>query len=158
MQIEGAGGGERPNGQGRLVEVGHHAAEGELEPLLDRPLQRHALGGRALDEDVHAAGALRQRDQAVDLDPRHAEPLRDLLLGIATHEGEPRGARRQPELDVRQEPLSLIRALSRTRRTFAHVTNKRTLSWTLEAVKRVGMERAARTGQPLDAGPALNWP
>ena len=41
---------------------------------------------------------MRERDQPIDLDPRHAEPFGDLLLLVATDVGEPRGPRREAQL------------------------------------------------------------
>jgi hypothetical protein len=92
------GAGQCRQRQGAVLDRGRHRAELELPSAGDPLLERDALRGRALDEHVDEPGPHRLPDQPVDLDPRHAEPLRDLLLGVVAHVGEPRRARREAEL------------------------------------------------------------
>ena len=56
----------------------HDDAELQREPLLQRLLERDALGGAALDEDLDPALLVRAGDQAVDLDARDRRGARDL--------------------------------------------------------------------------------
>ena len=99
-----AGGGERGQRQRALVDCRGDGAELEAPARGDRLLERDALGGRALDEDMDEARADRLPDQPVDLDPRHAQPAGDLLLGLIAHVGEPCRTRGEAEFVLLQGP------------------------------------------------------
>ena len=99
VQPVAAGAGQRRQRQRRIRRpLGATVQNSRPQRLAIALLERDALGSRALDEDVHQPGADRLADQPVDLDPRHAEPAGDLLLGLVAHIGEPCRTRREAEL------------------------------------------------------------
>jgi hypothetical protein len=73
-------------GRGLAVERRGDDAVVESEAADQRLLMGDAFGRRALDENLDEAPVLGQRDQAVRLGRRDAEPARDLALRIAADE------------------------------------------------------------------------
>jgi hypothetical protein len=69
---------------------GRHGAKIQFPMCGDTILERHALGVIAFDEHTNQAGLGRFRDQPIDLHPRETELFRDLFLGVAADEREPR--------------------------------------------------------------------
>src|SRR4051794_27969493 len=104
-----AGRGQRGKRQLAVLDPGCHGAELKTPTRGDRLLERDALGSRPLDEDMDQARTHGLTDQPVDLDPRHAEPARNLLLGMVAHVGEPSGTRREADLVGLQPSASLSR-------------------------------------------------